>query len=245
LVGGTERAYRESNQQLRTRPDGGNAVYIEDDDDTGHDMKVVVDGHEYTAEETESYHHDGTTDTAVVDSDDGGHIGYTDTDHDGQADLATTYDSHGNVTEQNHFDAATGKWTKVDHPGSGSSGEMITVDTEHGEQNVGPATADTSNSGHADTAVVTDEQGNTWMYTDSDGDGKADYSMEIATDGQVTISEHTGEHQWTQIEHGHIDKDGNYQKDSGSSHKAASADDEFWGEPGSNPLSDSSADTVW
>jgi hypothetical protein len=54
------------------------------------------------------------------------------------------------------------------------------------------------------------------MYTDTDGDGKADVEVEITKDGQVTVLEHTGPHQWTQVEHGHIDSTGAYVPDSSS-----------------------------
>lgn len=197
-------------------------MYIDNGAADGHELKIEVDGHEYTAAETESYHHDGTLDTAEVAGDDGGHVDYTDTDHDGTADLATRYDADGHQIGQSHFDAASGQWTQV-----GGSGSM-TVDTPHGEQNVGPATADTTNSGHNDTAVVTDADGTTWLYTDADGDGKADYSMEIDAKGQVTISEHTGEHQWTEIERGHIDAGGVYQRD-GQGFAEFGSDDQSWG----------------
>jgi hypothetical protein len=199
-------------------------VYIDNHGGDGHELKIEVDGHEYTAEETESYHHDGTMDTADIDGDDGGHVAYTDTDHDGTADLATKYDANGNVVGESHYNASTGQWSQ-----SPTASETITVDTDHGAQNVGPATADTTNSGHNDTAVVTDADGNTFMYTDTDGDGKADYAMEIDAKGQVTISEHTGEHQWTEIEHGHIDGSGNYQKDGSESLLQFGADDQSWG----------------
>jgi hypothetical protein len=122
-----------------------------------------------------------------------------------------------------------GQWEQVSAGQQSAGGnETITVDTAHGEQTVGPATADTTNSGHNDTAVVTDDQGNTWMYTDVDGDGKADYAMEIDSHGQVTISQHTGEHQWTEVELGHIDGQGNYQQD------AIGSGDQFWGDQGSD-----------
>lgn len=201
-------------------------MYIDNSGADGHELKIEVDGHEYTAEETESYHHDGTMDTAEVDGDDGGHVDYTDTDHDGTADLAVKYGADGQVIAEGHYDASTGQWNQASAGGSGS----MTVDTDHGEQNVGPATADTTGSGHNDTAVVTDDAGNTVLYTDTDGDGKADYAMEIAADGQVTISEHTGEHQWTEVEHGHIDGSGQYQKDTAAQGALQfGPDDQSWG----------------
>jgi hypothetical protein len=203
-------------------------VYIDNSGADGHELKIEIDGHEYTEEASESYHHDGTMDTAEVDGDDG-RVDYTDTDHDGTADLATRYDDNGQMIGQSHFDAATGQWTQAAGSPAGSTAGTMTVDTEHGEQNVGPATADTTNSGHNDTAVVTDAEGNTFLYTDTDGDGRADYAMEIDTKGQVTISEHTGEHQWTQIEHGHIDGGGNYQKDNAEGVLEFGADDRSWG----------------
>ena len=209
-------------------------MYIDNGDADGHELKIEIDGHEYTAEETESYHHDGTMDTAEVAGDDGGHVAYTDTTHDGTADLATKYDAQGHVVSQEHYNASSGQWEQVSTGQQSSGGnEMITVDTPHGEQTVGPATADTTNSGHNDTAVVTDDQGNTWMYTDTTGDGQADYAMEIDSHGQVTISEHTGEHQWTEVEHGHIDGQGNYHKDAGAE-GAIGSGDQFWGAQGTD-----------
>ncbi|EWM14955.1 hypothetical protein [Kutzneria sp. 744] len=201
-------------------------MYIDNTGDDGHELKIEIDGHEYTEEASESYHHDGAMDTAEVDGDDG-RVDYTDTDHDGTADLATRYDDNGHQISQSHFDAASGQWTAATG-GSAPAGSM-TVDTAHGDQNVGPATADTTNSGHNDTAVVTDASGNTFLYTDTDSDGRADYAMEIDTKGQVTISEHTGEHQWTQVEHGHIDAGGNYQKDTAEGVLEFGADDRSWG----------------
>jgi hypothetical protein len=197
-------------------------VYIDNSGADGHELKIEVDGHEYTEEATESYHHDGAMDTADVDGDDGGHTAYTDTDHDGTADLATRYDNTGHVVGEAHYDSATGQWTQ--------SGSGMTVDTAEGQQNVGPATTDTDGDGTNDTAVVTDAEGNTFLYTDTDGDGKADYAMEIASDGQVTISQHTGDHQWTPVEHGHLDGSGNYQKDSSASPLLSfGTDDHSWG----------------
>ena len=199
-------------------------MYIDNSGADGHELKIEIDGHEYTEDASESYHGDGVMDTAEVDTDDG-RVDYTDTDHDGTADLATRYDDHGQLVSQSHFDAATGQWSQT----SGAPAGSMTVDTAHGDQNVGPATADTTNSGHNDTAVVTDADGNTFLYTDTDGDGRADYAMEIDAKGQVTISQHTGEHQWTEIEHGHIDSGGHYQQDPAEKLLQFGSDDHSWG----------------
>jgi hypothetical protein len=62
--------------------------------------------------------------------------------------------------------------------------------------------------------VVRGDDDSIVMYTDTDGDGKADVEVEISKDGQVTVLEHTGPHQWTQVEHGRIDSTGAYVPDS-------------------------------
>src|SRR5437899_2313329 len=55
----------------------------------------------------------------------------------------------------------------TDHDGG------ITVDTADGAHDIGPATVDTDNDGRLDTAVVHAANGDTVLYTDSQGDGQA------------------------------------------------------------------------
>ena len=216
----------------------GRAVYIDDGSDSG-ELKIDVDGHEYTEQENLSYAGDGVLDSVTVDSADGGHLVYTDTDHDGSADLVTEYDAHDDAVEQAHYDAATGQWidvgadhaTVTDAAHTGGT-DTITVDTANGQHGIGPATVDTNDDGHPDTAVVHDAKGDTVLYTDSKGDGQADVATELTPDGQVVIAEHTGAGQWTVVEHGHLTADGQLK-----------ADDTAGGEFA--PPLDAAADQAW
>jgi hypothetical protein len=196
-------------------------VYIDDGtaDDSG-ELSIDVNGHEYVEQENFSYDQDGVVDAVAVDTADGGQLVYSDGDHDGTADLVTEYDQHGDVTQQAHYDDATGKWidTSLDSDtgtdtdtglaamshGTGT----VTVDTPQGEVNVGPATVDTDNDGTPDTAVVHDANGDTILYTDSHGTGQADIATELTPDGQVITADHTGEHEWAQTQHGSLGEDG-------------------------------------
>ncbi|KAA2251454.1 hypothetical protein F0L68_37225 [Solihabitans fulvus] len=207
-------------------------MYIDEHGGTDGELKVTVDGQEYTAEETYDYDHDGHLDSAVVDTDDGGHVVYTDTHHTGHADLETTYDAHGKPVSAAKFDEHTGKWTAVDpnaagHDSTSHSGNAIVVDTKDGDKNVGPATEDTDGDGVPDTAVVKDADGNTWLYTDTNHTGHADQEVEITKTGEVHVLQHTGEHQWTEVEHGKIDSTGHYTPDTKSGLREDS--DSVWG----------------
>jgi hypothetical protein len=68
---------------------------------------------------------------------------------------------------------------------------------------------------------VTDTDGTTYAFTDTDGDGQADEAVVIEADGDVTVAQHTGDDEWTTEETGHIDEQGNYTPDSSSSSDAA------------------------
>ena len=209
-------------------------MYIDNGDpgDSG-ELQIDVDGHEFTEQENYSYS-GGGADDSVLDSYElteanGDHIVYTDEHHDGTADLVTEYDEQGEVLRQAHFES--GHWV-----GSGSSdappaapqdstastgdghgsGETITVDTPAGAHAVGPATVDTDHDGKPDTAVVTDANGDSIMYTDTTGDGQADVATEITTDGHVVIAEHTGPGAWTETQTGHLDGNGQYHQDGGA-----------------------------
>jgi len=175
-------------------------------DTSAHDgeMEIAVDGHSYTAAENMDLNHDGVDDTVRMDNSDGTITAYVDTDGDGHADEYIHTDAAGNVTEEAHFDAATGQWVAGhDEPTSGHStdtahGGDITADTKDGTIDVGPATVDSNNDGTADTAVVTDAQGNTVLYTDTDGDGKADAETVITPTGETHTYDHTGPGTWTE-----------------------------------------------
>lgn len=195
-------------------------MYIDETGSTDGELKVTVSDEEYTAEATYDLDQDGVEESAVVETDDGGHLAFSDTDGDGQADLMSTFDADGELTGQAAFDEGSGEWIAVEPSDDHSretntnAGKSIVVDTEDGaDQNVGPATEDTDGDGRADTAVVRDEEGDTWLFTDADGDGNADLATEITQDGEVTVSKHTGDDEWTEVEHGRIGEDGKYTPD--------------------------------
>jgi hypothetical protein len=115
----------------------------------------------------------------------------------------------------------------------------ITVDTADGGHDIGPATIDTNDDGRPDTAVVHAANGDTVLYTDSQGDGQADVATEFTPDGQVVIADDTGHGQWTEVEHGHLTADGSYQRDSGATAEFTppvddTPDDKHWAGTGSD-----------
>ncbi|WP_053714456.1 hypothetical protein [Saccharothrix sp. NRRL B-16348] len=196
-------------------------MYIDETGAADGELKVTVGDEEYTAEATYDLDQDGVEESAVVETDDGGHLAFSDTDGDGDADLMSSFDADGELTGQAAFDEDSGEWVAVEpsddrtEQTNTNAGKAIVVDMEGGEdQNVGPATEDTDGDGRADTAVVKDEDGDTWLFTDADGDGSADLATEITQDGEVTVSRHTGDEEWTEVEHGRIGEDGKYTPDS-------------------------------
>jgi hypothetical protein len=208
-------------------------VYIDNGDagDSG-EIKIDVDGHEFTEQENFSAEQSGLLDGYEVDTADGDHLAYLDTDHDGNADEVVEYDQQGDEISSAHFDADSGKWLDdssgdtggggTDSPSTetghgGGTGETISVDTANGDVTAGQATVDSGNTGTPDTAVVHDAQGDTILYTDTNHDGQADVATEISPDGHVVTAEHTGDHQWTEVETGHLDSDGQYHKDGDAS----------------------------
>ncbi len=212
-------------------------MYIDDGsaDESG-ELDIHVDGHEYVEAENFSFDQDGVVDSVSVDTADGGHLVYSDTDHDGAADLVTSYDEQGAQEQQAHYDPVSGRWIDVAPSPDGS----LTVDTAAGDVRIGPATVDTNNDHHADTAVVHDAQGDTVLYTDTDGDGRADVATELRPDGGVVIAGHTDAGEWATQQQGHLDADGDYQVDSTdrttfvppvAGHQAGrdAADDGDWG----------------
>jgi hypothetical protein len=206
-------------------------VYIDDGTagDSG-ELRIDVDGHEYVEQENYSFARDGIVDGVAVDTGDGGHLVYSDTDHDGLADTVTEFDQAGDETRQAHYDAGTGHWIDVaagsattgtgptaQAGDSGGNGGSISVDTAHGQVGAGPATVDTDDDGRPDTAVVHDANGDTVLYTDGDGDGRADIATEISPDGQVVIADHTGDHEWAEVQRGHLTADGQFAQDATTS----------------------------
>lgn len=187
-------------------------------DESGADLTVTVDGEEYNAEASVDFDSDGVDDTAVVETDDGA-ITFTDTDADGQADLMTQLDADGDVVGQARFDEATGEWVHVDPADRGTAAAQhsaagpMTVDTPLGQAEVGAPTHDTDGDGIDDSVVITGSDGDTLILTDADEDGDADYATKITGEGDITVSEHTGPGEWTTIERGHLDDQGQYQRD--------------------------------
>ncbi|MFB9906663.1 hypothetical protein [Allokutzneria oryzae] len=183
-------------------------MYIEETGGTDGDIKVSVDGDEYTAEATSDMNHDGIDDTAMVETDDG-YLSFTDTDGDGQADVMRTLSSKGDVVGSAKFDAATGEWVS-DQKGGGRSpeerqglygaGSGMVVHAADGDHRVEGQLVDTNNDGKGDTITVTDDQGNTVIYADTDGDGDAELSTTITKDGQVIVRENTKGSDWVVVD---------------------------------------------
>jgi hypothetical protein len=62
------------------------------------------------------------------------------------------------------------------------------------------ADIDSDGDGADDTVVVVDPAGGAVLFTDVDGDGSADVTTEITSEGQVTVAEHVGDGQWAVVE---------------------------------------------
>ncbi|MDA3644692.1 hypothetical protein LZ318_23975 [Saccharopolyspora indica] len=205
-------------------------MYIEEQGAGDGDIKVTVEGEEYTAEANYDLNGDGVDDTVAVMTEDG-YVAYVDETGDGQADIMQTINADGVVVDQARYDAGTGKWAgeaPQQHPGGmdpqQDQGRAMVIDTPQGDMQVGPATEDTNSDGIADTAVVETESGGTMLVTDVDGDGSADQVVEISQTGEVTISHHTGDGQWTVVEQGQVTGDGQY----APSPAAGATDDATW-----------------
>ncbi|HJP79666.1 MAG TPA: hypothetical protein VJ914_35675 [Pseudonocardiaceae bacterium] len=231
-------------------------MYIDNGDpgDSG-ELQIDVDGHEFSEQENYSYTGGEVMDSYELTEANGDHLVYTDEHHDGTADLVTEYDAQGDVTRQAHFESghwvgsgssdapATNPDTGAASTGDGSgTGATIMVDTPTGEHSAGPATVDTNHDGKPDTAVVTDANGDTIMYTDSTGDGQADVATEITPDGHVVIADHTGPGTWTETQTGHLDGNGQYQQDGGA---GGAFDPQVSGAPAQSNLMDAASDEHW
>jgi hypothetical protein len=187
-------------------------VYIDDGSDgSGLDGELTaeVNGQEYTAAETVDYDHDGVLDAADVDTPDGGHLLYVDSDGDGSADEAITYAADGTATAAADYDPGSGDWVASEVPGrsGGASidpvaGGDLHVDTAAGTVDAGTPTVDSDGDGTDDTAIVHGSDGSTILYTDMDSDGSADVATVIGPDGSAETLHHTGEHEWTPVDGG-------------------------------------------
>ncbi|WP_031467560.1 hypothetical protein [Sciscionella sediminilitoris] len=216
-------------------------MYIDDGSDQHEgELKVDVDGQEYAAEANVDLDRDGVADAYLVQTDTGQTV-YADTDGDGIADTYAELDQSGGVTATARFDDANHSWFSTGEQGAPSgpdaqaeanTGGSIHVDGPHGEVDAGKATIDSDHDGTPDTAVTDDGQGGQVLATDSNGDGNADVLTQIGADGQVTVSAHTGDGQWTVEEHGHLDGQGQYHKDSTDQSAKPAVDpasDSVWG----------------
>lgn len=222
------------------------------------DLTVEIDGEEYHAEENVDLDQDGQNDTAVVETGDGylafadtDGDGTADVaveyDSEGNPIAGAEYDeSTGEWTEEDVESLPTPTGDGADDAdGSGTdttdttdttgttdttdtSGDSMTVDMPGEDVDAGPATYDTDGDGRNDTSVVTDADGTTYAFTDTDGDNEADQAVIIESDGDVTVAEHTGEDEWTTVEEGHIDAEGNYESDSTSGSSTATTSDAAW-----------------
>lgn len=201
-------------------------MYIEETGQGDGDIKITVEGEEYTAEANYDLDGDGIDDAAVVVSDDG-HVAYVDENADGRADLMQTANADGAVVEQARFQAETGDWVgespAAPHgPPEERGGDPVVVETVMGELRLGPATEDTDGNGRADTAVVTTGTG-TVLATDVDGDGSADQLVEITDQGEVVVSRHAGNGEWDVVEESSLDATSGFAPDA-----AVGTDDATW-----------------
>jgi hypothetical protein len=222
--------YDDSDQEATTAGTSG--------DDT---LSVSVEGEEYELEAEYDINKDGDNDTALVQTDSGGAVAFTDVDKDGDADVAVELDDKGNVVGAARFDEASGQWVAVDpntgqatggsgnptgsptgdthQAGTGSSrggGEIMVDLPDQDDVSAGAATVDLNNDGTNDTAVIQADDGGVMAFTDIDGDGEADMMTVVEADGDVVVSQHSGEDEWTEVERGHIDEKGNFTPESGS-----------------------------
>jgi hypothetical protein len=107
-------------------------------DDDGKTITVDAGGHSVQASATVDADHDGTKDTAVVQTPDGNKIAFTDSDGDGQADQATVYGSDGRLLGTAHYDEDSGNWIEG---GSDTGGSGVGGDDEPGTTAAGSGSA--------------------------------------------------------------------------------------------------------
>lgn len=195
------------------------------DDGSQHteDLTVHADGHDYHTAENADLDNDGHMDAAIIKDDHGGGRVYYDADHDGTADHYAEVDSSGHVTAEAKFDDATGEWTAVDHghdtdttstddtttttddggsdDGSQHGDDHMQVTLPGGEHKSLPApTVDTNNDGVPDTVVAKDENGDTYYFTDANGDGQADMMVVEHSDGSIEAAKSDGHGHWEQVD---------------------------------------------
>ncbi len=98
----------------------------------------------------------------------------------------------------------------------------ITFTADGKDYDLGKPTADMNGDGTPDTVVSHQADGTVVGYTDTDGDGTADQVTEISPDGHVTIGATDGHGGWHQVATGHLDPDGKFVADTGTSTGTAS-----------------------
>lgn len=209
-----------------------------DDPTSTDDMTITVEGEEYSAEVNYDMSDDGIDDTAVIERSDGSYQVFVDEDGDGEADVYGKFDENGNLVAEAQYDDVDGTWVAAgdggdvggsDEPRTSSDG--MTADLPSGEVAVGQPTIDTNNDGVADTAVVEDNEGNTLMFTDMDGDGEADVVVVVTPSGDSTTLEYTGDGEWVQIDSSTVDD--SYGTGGAAGSTASNGSDEWGGSAGS------------
>lgn len=161
----------------------------------GDEMTVTVDGEQYEVEEEYDINKDGHNDTAIIHTDDGGAVAFTDADGDGDADVAVELDDDGNVVGAARYDEASGDWVAVDpktgqESGSHDGGHSTTTashnDSSHSDGS--HSTGSSSHSGGGMTVDVPDQQEDINVgpaTVDANHDGKNDTVVETESDGTV------------------------------------------------------------
>ncbi len=159
----------------------------------GDEMTVTVDGEQYEVEEEYDIDKDGHNDTAIIQTDDGGAVAFTDADGDGDADVAVELDDHGNVVGAARYDEASGEWHAVDpktgqESGDHNGGHSTTASSHDDDHTTGSSSSSGSAHGEEITVDVPDqkEDMNVGAATvDSDHDGKNDTVVDTTDDGTV------------------------------------------------------------
>jgi uncharacterized protein YuzE len=123
------------------------------------ELTEAADGSGFLFEEPDDETEYGKLSTAIVESDNGGHIAFTDADGDGDADVMIEIDEHGTVIGAARYDEATGDWLPVD-PSEVASTTFPTAGTPGG------TLAETTAAG-VESGYSADE----WQDSDSEGAG--------------------------------------------------------------------------
>lgn len=205
-----------------TTEDGGAIAFADTDGDGVADVAVeydangdIVVGAEYDESTGEWQEEDvESLPTPTGDGADDGSGGSGDSydeDTDDSVDTGGTSPTSADDDDENYADTEdTDGVSDADYE---AGSDDMTVDVPGEDVNAGPATYDTDHDGENDTAVVTGTDGTTYVFTDVDGDGEADEAAVVTTDGDVTIATHTDDDEWTVVDEGRLDSDGNYESD--------------------------------